>query len=63
MELLWSTKYFEGNRQNYVFFYQIFFKYVIMGRLKRNLVKVSYSDYDVKKIANERPVNTVIDQW
>ena len=28
-----------------------------------NLVKVSDSDYDVKKIANERPVYTVIDQW
>ena len=28
-----------------------------------NLVKVSDSDYDVKKLANERPVYTVIDQW
>ena len=28
-----------------------------------NLVKVSDSDCDVKKIANERPVYTVIDQW
>ena len=29
----------------------------------QNLVKVSDSDYDVKKLANERPVYTVIDQW
>ena len=30
-----------------------------------NLVKVSDSDYeyDVKKLANERPVYTVIDEW
>ena len=28
-----------------------------------NLVKVSDSDYDVNKIANERPVYTVIDHW
>ena len=27
-----------------------------------NLVKVSGSDYDVKKLPNERPVYTVIDQ-
>ena len=29
----------------------------------KNLVKVSDSDYDVNKIANERPVYTVLDQW
>ena len=28
----------------------------------KNKVKVSDSDYDVKKLANERPVYTVIDQ-
>ena len=34
-----------------------------IGRVTINLVKVSDSDYDVKKLSNEWPVNTVIDQW
>ena len=33
------------------------------GRFLMKLVKVADSDYDVKKLTNERPVYTVTDHW